>query len=161
MAFIEMNNYAGQILAGMNIEAPVGAKVYDADSGQPITVDVKTQYKALGNNRLGIARYRINLSDSANKRFYSLNYQMSGEGWTLLDPPYTPAQIKEIYGYDVGPDGKRLKKYKLTGRRRTQKLARELKGLGRHLDAERIIQEMEVSLAQGKRYIIRRQDIGL
>jgi hypothetical protein len=49
----------------------------------------------------------------------------------------------------------------LTGRKRTLKFAKELRELGRHDDANRIIKEMEETVASGKRYIIYRKDLDL
>jgi hypothetical protein len=69
--------------------------------------------------------------------------------------------IYEKYGWKIGPDHRRIKKYKLTGRKRTLKFAKELRDLGRHQDADRIIMEMESVIASGKRYIIHRKDLDL
>ena len=167
MAYIKMTNYAGQILKGMNISAPPGAVVYDALTNNPIHIRIKTHYKVIGNNRMGIGRYKINLQDSTNKQCYSMNYMMDDEDkpghaiWSLEDAPYTPEMIHQLYGYKVGPDGQRAKKYKLSGRVRTRKIAKELRDLGRHEDADRILKEMEETVAQGKRYLIYRSDLGL
>jgi hypothetical protein len=81
--------------------------------------------------------------------------------WTLEEEPYTPEMIYEKYGWKIGADHRRIKKYKLTGRKRTLKFAKELKDLGRLEDATRIIKEMEETVASGKRYIIHRKDLNL
>ena len=167
MAYIKMTNYAGQILKGMNISAPPGAVVYDALTHEAIHLNVKTCYKATGNNRMGIGRYKINMQCGANKQYYCMNFMMDDEAkpghaiWSLEDAPYTPEMIYQIYGYKVGPDGQRAKKYKLSGRIRTRKIAKELRDLGRSEEADRILKEMEETVAQGKRYLIYRSDVGL
>jgi hypothetical protein len=81
--------------------------------------------------------------------------------WTLEEQPYTPEMIYEKYGWKIGEDHRRIKKYKLTGRKRTLKFAKELRELGREADAIRIIKEMETTVASGKRYIIHRKDLDL
>ena len=161
MAYIKMINYQGQILRDMNIEAPAGITLHRSADSQPRILAVATAFYTTGNNRLGIARYKINMINKAGEAFYGLNYEMSKQGWTLLDPPYTPEMIEQKYGYKVAPDGTRLKKYKLTGRVRAQKMIQELISLGRLADAERMKAELQDHLAAGKRYWCNRADWGL
>lgn len=167
MAYIKMTNYAGQIFKDMNISAPIGAKVFCINTNQWTTLLQKTHFKTTGNNRLGIGRYRINMQDASGMSYYCMNYMMDDEVkpghkvWTLEDPPYTPEMIYAKYGYKVAPDGTRLKKYKLSGRVRTLKIAKELRALGRLEEADRITKEMQEHIAQGKRYMIYRKDFGL
>lgn len=147
-----MTNYTGQIFKDMNIEAPAGTVIFNADNNQPVLLAQVSAFYTLGNNRLGIARYRINFVDTSNKRYYSFGYKMSKEGWTLLDEPYTPEMIKAKYGYDVAPDGTRLKKYKLTGRVRALKIMKELRAAGRATEADLVQRELAEAMSQGKRY---------
>jgi hypothetical protein len=165
MAYIKMTNYAGQIFKDMNISAPAGAYVFDANTKELIALKEKTVFRTIGNNRLGIGRYRINMLDANGRAVYCHNYMMDDNDkpyhaiWSLEDRPYTPEMIYNKYGYKVGPDGQRIKKYKLSGRMRTIRFAKELRELGRHLDADRIMAEMKESIANGKRYMIYRKDL--
>ena len=163
-----MTNYQGQVFKDMTISAPPGALVYDYETQASIFLTEKTIFQTTGNNRLGIGRYRINMYNVVTKqRVYCNNYMMDDNDkpghavWTLEEPPYTPEMIYEKYGWKVGPDHRRIKKYKLTGRKRSLKFAKELRELGRHTDAARIIKEMEATVASGKRYIIHRKDLDL
>lgn len=164
-----MTNYQGQIFRDMNISAPCGAYVFDAETNVPILLlNPKTVFRTTGNNRMGIGRYKINMYNvETGQKVYCHNYMMDDNDrkyhaiWSLEDPPYTPEMIYEKYGWKVGPDHRRIKKYKLTGRKRTLKFAKELRDLGRHEDAARIIGEMEKTVAMGKRYIIHRKDLNL
>jgi len=168
MAYIAMTNYKGQIFKDMTISAPCGAAVFDNETKETIFLKEKTIFRTTGNNRLGIGRYRINMFNViTGQKVYCNNYMMDDENkkghaiWTLEEPPYTPEMIKQKYGYDIGPDHRRIKKYKLTGRVRTIKLAKELQKLGRNEDAQRILKEMQETIAIGKRYIIHRKDLDL
>jgi hypothetical protein len=169
MAYIAMTNYQGQIFKDMTISAPCGAYVFDAETNNPILLlDEKTLFRTTGNNRLGIGRYRINMYNvNTGQKVYCNNYMMDDNEkkyhavWSLEDEPYTPEMIYQKYGWKVGDDHRRVKKYKLTGRKRTLKFAKELRELGRHEEATRIIGEMEATVASGKRYIIHRKDVGL
>ena len=162
-----MLNYSGQVFKDMKISAPVGAYVFDTSTDEPIEIKEKTIFYTTGNNRKGIGRYRINMIDPKGRPVWCMNYMMDDDlkkyhaVWSLEDEPYTPEMIFKKYGYKVGPDHQRIKKYKLNGRVRTKKIAKELRALGRNQDADRIIKEMEESLAQGKRYLIYRKDLGL
>lgn len=165
MAYISMTNYQGQIFKDMCISAPPGAKIFESSTNKSLILKEKKIFKTTGNNRLGIGRYRINMLDSEGKSYYCHNFMMDDEKkeghkiWTLEEEPYTPQMIFEKYGWKVGPDHRRIKKYKLTGRKRTLKFAKELRSVGRNEDADRIIKEMEKTVAEGKRYIIYRKDL--
>jgi len=168
MAYVAMTNYQGQIFKDMSISAPVGAHIFDNETQERIILREKTHFQTTGNNRLGIGRYRINMYNVVTgQKVYCNNYMMDDndkEGhavWTLEEQPYTPEMIYEKYGWKIGEDHRRIKKYKLTGRKRTLKLAKELRELGREADAIRIIKEMETTVASGKRYIIHRKDLDL
>jgi hypothetical protein len=166
MAYIAMTNYQGQVFKDMLISAPAGAHVFDKETNQIIKLNEKKIFRTSGNNRMGIGRYRINMFDvETGQVVYCHNYMMDDNlkpghaVWTLEEKPYTPEMIYEKYGWKVGPDHRRIKKYKLTGRKRTLKFAKELRELGRLDDANRIIKEMEETVASGKRYIIYRKDL--
>jgi len=168
MAYVAMTNYQGQIFKDMSISAPVGAHIFDNETQERIILREKTHFQTTGNNRLGIGRYRINMYNVVTgQKVYCNNYMMDDndkEGhavWTLEEQPYTPEMIYEKYGWKIGEDHRRIKKYKLTGRKRTLKFAKELRELGRETDAIRIIKEMETTVASGKRYIIHRKDLDL
>jgi hypothetical protein len=168
MAYIAMTNYQGQIFKDMSISAPVGAHIFDNETQERIILREKTHFQTTGNNRLGIGRYRINMYNVVTgQKVYCNNYMMDDndkEGhavWTLEEQPYTPEMIYEKYGWKIREDHRRIKKYKLTGRKRTLKFAKELRELGREADAIRIIKEMETIVASGKRYIIHRKDLDL
>jgi len=168
MAYIAMTNYQGQIFKDMSISAPAGSYIFDNETQERIILREKTHFQTTGNNRLGIGRYRINMYNVVTgQKVYCNNYMMDDndkEGhavWTLEEQPYTPEMIYEKYGWKIGEDHRRIKKYKLTGRKRTLKFAKELRELGREADAIRIIKEMETTVASGKRYIIHRKDLDL
>lgn len=168
MAYIAMTNYQGQVFKDMTISAPAGALVYDQETQASILLREKTIFRTTGNNRLGIGRYRINMYNVVTgQKVYCNNYMMDDNDkpghavWTLEEEPYTPEMIFQKYGWKIGEDHRRLKKYKLTGRKRTLKFAKELRELGREADAIRIVQEMEATVASGKRYIIHRKDLDL
>lgn len=168
MAYIAMTNYQGQIFKDMSISAPVGAHIFDNETQERIILREKTHFRTTGNNRLGIGRYRINMYNVVTgQKVYCNNYMMDDNDkpghavWTLEEEPYTPEMIYEKYGWKIGEDHRRIKKYKLTGRKRTLKFAKELRELGREADAARIIKEMEATVALGKRYIIHRKDLDL
>jgi hypothetical protein len=168
MAYIAMTNYQGQIFKDMTISGPAGAHIFDQETQECIVLKEKTIFRTTGNNRLGIGRYRINMINvNTGQKVYCNNYMMDDENrkghkvWTLEEEPYTPEMIYQKYGWKVGEDHRRIKKYKLTGRKRTLKFAKELRDLGRHNDADRIIREMEQTVAAGKRYMIYRKDLDL
>ena len=168
MAYIAMTNYQGQVFKDMSISAPAGAHIFDNETQERIILREKTHFRTTGNNRLGIGRYRINMYNVVTgQKVYCNNYMMDDNDkvghavWTLEEQPYTPEMIEEKYGWKIGPDHRRIKKYKLTGRKRTLKFAKELRELGREADAIRIIKEMETTVASGKRYIIHRKDLDL
>jgi hypothetical protein len=168
MAYIAMTNYQGQVFKDMLISAPAGAKIFDTKDNSPQIIENKTLFYTTGNNRMGIGRYRINMINQNTKQgIYCFNYMMDDDKrhghkiWSLEEAPYTPEMIEKKYGWKIGPDHRRIKKYKLTGRKRTLKIAKELRELGRHADANRIIEEMKKSLETGKRYIIYRKDLNL
>lgn len=159
MAFCKLSNYHGQIFKDMNISAPVGAFVFNAESHQPVEIKEKTKFYTTGNMRLGIGKYRINMIDSNGNKVYCNNYMMSGQTkqyhalWTLEDKPYTAEDIFNKYGYKVTDKHERIKKYKLSGRVRATKTIKILKSQNRLEEAEKIERELKEHLAQGKRYI--------
>ena len=165
MARIQLDNCVCQVFKDMNLSAPQGAYVFDAETHEPIEIKERTRFYTLGNNRMGIGRYKINMLDPDGRKVYCMNYMMDDNErkyhaiWRMEDEPYTPEMIYKKYGYRVTEDHKRAKQYKLTGRVRTLKFAKQLNDLGRHEDAERIVKEMQESLASGKRYIIHKSDI--
>jgi hypothetical protein len=168
MAYIAMTNYQGQIFKDMTISAPTGALIFDNETQASILLREKTIFRTTGNNRLGIGRYRINMYNViTGQKVYCNNYMMDDCDkpghtiWSLEEEPYTPEMIYEKYGWKIGPDHRRIKKYKLTGRKRALKFAKELRDLGRLEDAAKIIKEMEETVASGKRYIIHRKDLNL
>jgi hypothetical protein len=168
MAYIAMTNYQGQIFKDMTISAPAGALIFDHETQTSILLREKTIFRTTGNNRLGIGRYRINMYNVVTgQKVYCNNFMMDDNNkpgnavWTLEEEPYTPEMIEKKYGWKVGPDHRRIKKYKLTGRKRTLKFAKELREMGRFDDATRIIKEMEETVSLGKRYIIYRKDLDL
>jgi len=168
MAYIAMTNYQGQVFKDMTISAPSGAIVFDHETQASILLREKTIFRTTGNNRLGIGRYRINMFNVVTgQKVYCNNFMMDDNDkpghavWTLEEEPYTPEMIFQKYGWKIGEDHRRIKKYKLTGRKRTLKFAKELRDLGRHEDATRIVKEMEAVVATGKRYIIHRKDLDL
>ena len=159
MAFCKLSNYHGQVFKDMNLSAPNGAFVFDAETHQPIELQEKTRFYTTGNMRLGIGKYRINMIDQTGRKVYCNNYMMSGKNkqyhalWNLEDKPYTAQDIFDKYGYKVTENHERIKKHKLTGRVRALKTIKILKSQNRLEEAERIERELKEHLAQGKRYI--------
>ena len=159
MAFCKLSNYQGQVFKDMNLWAPPGAYVFDAETHEPIEITEKTAFYTTGNMRLGIGKYRINMLSPNGKKVYCNNYMMGSTKkrfyaiWELKDKPYTAQDIFEKYGYKVTPDHQRVKKYKLTGRVRVKKTAKILRDHGRFEEANRIEKELEEHLKMGKRYI--------
>ena len=163
-----MTNYQGQVFKDMTISGPPGAYIFDNETQERIILREKTFFRTTGNNRLGIGRYRINMHNVVTgQKVHCNNYMMDDNDkpghaiWTLEEEPYTPEMIFQKYGWKIGEDHRRIKKYKLTGRKRTLKLAKELRELGRFEDATRIVKEMEATVASGKRYVIHRKDLDL
>jgi hypothetical protein len=159
MAFCKLSNYHGQVFKDMNLSAPAGAFVFDAETHEPIEIKEKTKFYTIGNMRLGIGKYRINMTDPLGKKVYCNNYMMSGNNklhhalWTLEDKPYTAQDIFDKYGYKVTDNHERIKKHKLTGRVRALRTIKILKSQNRLEEAERIEKELKEHLALGKRYI--------
>lgn len=133
MARIKLDNYTGQILKGMKVSCPVGGTFWK--DKQPIKASERTQFTCLGNNRLGIGRYKINL-EKDGEIYHSYNYAMDDNDklyhsvWRLESEPLTPEKVYEIYGYKVGSTGERLKPYKITGRKRAILLMKYFRELG-------------------------------
>jgi hypothetical protein len=165
MARIQLENCVCQVFKDMNLSAPSGAYVFDAETHEAIEIKERTKFYTLGNNRMGIGRYKINMLDPNGRKVYCMNYMMDDNLskhhaiWRMEDEPYTPEMIYKKYGYHVTVDHKRAKQYKLTGRVRTLKIAKQLKEMGRHEDADRIVKEMKETVSKGKRYIIHKKDI--
>lgn len=165
MARIQLENCVCQVFKDMNLSAPPGAYVFDAKTQEPIEIKQRTKFYTLGNNRLGIGRYKINMIDPHGREVYCMNYMMDDNQrkyhavWRMEDEPYTPEMIYKKYGYKVTADHKRIKQYKLTGRARTLKFAKQLKAMGRNEEADRIVKEMQECVSKGKRYIIHKKDI--
>lgn len=159
MAFIKLENCAQQVFKDMWLSAPPGAYVFDAVSDEPIEIKERTKFRTLGNNRKGIGRYRINMIGPDERLVYCMNYMMDDDKkkhhaiWRLEENPYTAQDIFEKYGWRVTEDHQRIKKYKLTGRKRAHKIANVLRENGRHADAEKLLAEMEATVALGKRFI--------
>ncbi len=143
----------------MWLSAPQGAYVFDFVTDEPIEVKERTKFKTLGNNRKGIGRYRINMIGPDERLVYCMNYMMDDNKkkyhaiWRLEENPYTAQDIFEKYGWRVTEDHQRIKKYKLTGRKRAHKIANVLREKGRHEDAEKLIADMEATVSAGKRFI--------
>jgi hypothetical protein len=85
------------------------------------------------------------MMDDNKKKYHAI--------WRLEENPYTAQDIFEKYGWRVTEDHQRIKKYKLTGRKRAHKIAKVLREKGRHADAEKLIADMEATVAAGKRFI--------
>jgi hypothetical protein len=159
MAFIKLENCAQQVFKDMWLSAPQGAYVFDFVTDEPIEVKERTKFKTLGNNRKGIGRYRINMIGPDERLVYCMNYMMDDNKkkyhaiWRLEENPYTAQDIFEKYGWRVTEDHQRIKKYKLTGRKRAHKIANVLREKGRHEDAEKLIADMEATVSSGKRFI--------
>lgn len=159
MAFCKLANYHGQIFKDMNLWAPKGSYVFDAETHEPLEILEKTAFYTTGNMRLGIGKYRINMVSPNGKKVYCNNYMMGSTKkrfyaiWELKDKPYTAEDIYEKYGYKVTVDHQRIKKYKLTGRVRTKKTIKILRDQGKEEEALRIEQELEEHIKKGKRYI--------
>jgi hypothetical protein len=133
MARIKLDNYTGQILKGMKVSCPVGG-FYWKDN-QVIEANERTKFTCLGNNRLGIGKYKINL-EKDGETFYSYNYAMDDNDkpyhsvWRLESEPLSAERVFELYGYKVGPTGERLKPYKITGRKRAIRLMKYFRDQG-------------------------------
>lgn len=159
MAFIKLENCAQQVFKDMWLSAPPGAYVFDAVSDEPIEIKERTKFRTLGNNRKGIGRYRINMIGPDERLVYCMNYMMDDNKkkyhaiWRLEEKPYTAQDIFEKYGWRVTEDHQRIKKYKLTGRKRAYRIAKVLRDQGRHDDATKLLQDMEACVASGKRFI--------
>lgn len=159
MAYVKLENGGHQIFKGMKISAPTGAYVFDSETDEPIAITERTVFTATGNNRKGIGRYRINMTDQDGKSVYCMNYMMDDDKrkyhaiWRLEQPPMSAEEIFKVYGYRITEDHQRLKKYKLTGRVRARKIAKALKDAGRYQEANDLLSNMEQSLVNGKRFI--------
>lgn len=146
MARIKLENYHGQILKDMIVSCPAGGVYWKDDIA--IKATEKTSFKCLGNNRLGIARYKINLEKDGVK-YHSYNYAMDDYDkpnhsiWRLESEPLTSEEIFVKYKYKVGKTGERLKPYKITGRKRALKLIKFFEKNGDFEKANEIKQEWE------------------
>jgi hypothetical protein len=133
MARIKLDNYTGQILKGMKVSCPIGGFYWK--DGHPIKAIDRTEFTCLGNNRLGIGKYKINL-EKDGETFYSYNYAMDDNDkpyhsvWRLESEPLSAERVFELYGYKVGPTGERLKPYKITGRKRAIRLMKYFRDRG-------------------------------
>lgn len=133
MARIKLDNYTGQILKGMKVSCPIGGYFWKGDN--PIKALERTQFTCIGNNRLGIGRYKINL-EKDGETFHSYNYAMDDDYkpyhsiWRLESEPLSAERVFELYGYKVGPTGERLNRYKITGRKRAIRLMKYFRDRG-------------------------------
>jgi hypothetical protein len=133
MARIKLENYTGQILKGMRVSCPAGGYYWKGDKAilatDPIT------FNCIGNNRLGIGKYKINL-EYQGEFYHSYNYAMDDNNknyhsiWRLESDPLSADDIYKIYGYRVGITGERLKPYKITGRKRAIRLMKHFRDKG-------------------------------
>jgi len=133
MARIKLENYTGQILKGMRVSCPENGFYWKGD--KPIKANERIEFKCMGNNRLGIGRYKINL-EKDGETFHSYNYAMDDYEkeyhsiWRLESEPLSSEEVFKLYGYKVGPTGERLKPYKITGRKRALKLMKYFRDKG-------------------------------
>lgn len=159
MAYIKLENCAQQVFKDMWLSAPSGAYVFDAVSNEPIEIKVRTKFHTVGNNRMGIGRYRINMVGPDERLVYCMNYMMDDNKkkyhaiWRLEEKPYTAQDIFVKYGWRVTEDHQRIRKYKLTGRKRAHRIAKVLRDQGKHDEANKLIEDMEACVATGKRFI--------
>lgn len=159
MALVKFENVTHQVFRDMHISAPPGAYVFDAETDEPIAINQRTVFYTTGNNRKGIGRYRINMTDPSGKKVYCMNYMMDDNKrkyhaiWRFEDNPMTAKDIFDKYGWRIGEDHQRLKKYKLTGRRRAEKIAKQLRDQGRHSEADELICKMKETISSGSRFI--------
>ena len=133
MARIKLDNYTGQILKGMKVSCPPSGFFWHGDN--PIQAKTRIEFVCLGNNRLGIGKYKINL-EKDGLTYHSYNYAMDDNDrtyhslWRLESEPLSAERVYELYGYKVGPTGERLKPYKITGRKRAIMLMKYFRDRG-------------------------------
>lgn len=133
MARIKLDNYTGQILKGMRVSCPENGYFWKGEV--PVMAHERTHFICLGNNRMGIGRYRINL-EKDGEAYHCYNYAMDDNDklyhsiWRLESEPLSAERVFELYGYKVGPSGERLKPYKITGRKRAIRLMKYFRDRG-------------------------------
>ena len=70
MAKIKLENHTGQILKGMMVSCPEGGYYWKGE--EPIKASGRIVFECMGNNRLGIGRYKINLKHNG-ELYHSFN----------------------------------------------------------------------------------------
>jgi hypothetical protein len=101
MIYVDLDNYSGQVLAGMDVEAPRGAVVYN-EKNEPIIIKEPTHFHVSHNNRLGINRYKLNLVAPDGSTYWVMNYQIGKKKkksvvWSLKSQPLTDDDLLRIY----------------------------------------------------------------
>jgi hypothetical protein len=104
MVWIPLSNGSGQVVKGITVKAFRGSIVYKNGSDIEIKLEHPKTFTVIGSKRLGINRYKLNLTEG----YYTKNHHMrktnQRPGWTLIGNWLSPEAIAKSFGSKLDKD---------------------------------------------------------
>lgn len=102
MVWIPLKNGSGQVVTGIKLKAPKGAVIHKGTD--KVVLDESKVFTVLNNTRLGINRYKINLSGGYWTTNTAIRKTKERPGWEVVGDFYTPEELARIFKTKVDPD---------------------------------------------------------
>mgnify|MGYP001179785992 FL=1 len=103
MVWVPLKNGSGQVVKDIKLKAPAGAEVNKGND--KITLQKDKTFTVTHNNRLGINRYKINMSGGYHTTNSAIRKTKERPGWEVVGGFHSPEKLAKIQGSDkVDPD---------------------------------------------------------
>ena len=103
MVWVPLKNGSGQVVKDIKLKAPAGATVKKGND--KITLQKSKTFTVTHNNRLGINRYKINMSGGYSATNSDIRKTMTRAGWEVVGGFLSPEKLAQLAGKDkVDPD---------------------------------------------------------
>jgi len=104
MVWIPLSNSSGQVVKGVKVKAPEGGIVYKNGSPEAIELEKSNIFTVTGSKRLGINRYRLDLTGGYYTKNHHMRKTKKRPGWTLVGDWLSPEQIAKSFGSKLDKD---------------------------------------------------------
>ena len=103
MVWVPLKNGSGQVVKDIKLKAPAGATVKKGND--KITLQKSKTFTVTHNNRLGINRYKINMSGGYSATNSDIRKTKTRPGWEVVGGFHSPEKLAQLAGTDkVDPD---------------------------------------------------------